>query len=438
MAALLFSLLSFLDFEGYAQRPNIIYIMSDDMGYGDLSCYGQKSYSTPHIDKLASQGIKLTNCYSAGAVCTPTRAAFMTGRYPARTPVGLMEPLRSMATDTIGLTARYPSLATMMQGAGYETALIGKWHLGYRPQHSPTRNGFDYFFGIHSGGADYISHIGANGIRRHDLYENETEVHRTGYLTELFTDKAVAFLKQEHKKPFLLVLTFTSPHWPWQGPTDSAYPDSVDFREGGSPAKYAAMMKSMDDGVGALMKTLDELRLTEETLVIFTNDNGGERYYSDSGGLAQVKGTLWEGGLRVPAIVRWPDKIKGGGISDQVAITMDWTATILSAGGARAHPNFPLDGVDLMPILRGQKKDVDRTLYWRTFQLNRNTPCRAVRMREWKYLQDQQGEHLFNLAIDQQETSDVKAGHPRILKEMKEKFSAWEQTVLEPIPLVTR
>lgn len=416
-----------------AQHPNIIYIMSDDMGYGDLSCYGQKKFLTPHLDKLASQGIKLVNAYSAAALCTPTRTAFMTGRYPARTPVGLMEPLRGAKSETIGLTASVPSVATLLKESGYETALIGKWHLGFLPQHNPTRNGFEYFFGIISGAADYVSHKGATDEEANDLYENDKPVNTEGYLTDLFTQKAMTYLKQKHSKPFFLAITFNAPHWPWQGPTDGAYPDSIDFRSGGSPTIYAAMVKSMDDGIGEIMKTLDDEKLTNQTIVIFTNDNGGERY-SDNGGLAQGKSTLWEGGIRVPAFVRWPGKIKAGGISEQVAVTMDWTATILSAAHAKARKDFPLDGIDLMPILTGKKQNVERTIYWRTFQF-KNTKKRAVRMGDWKYLQDDKGEHLFNLSNDQKEANDLKETQPKVFNELKEKFALWETTVLPPIPL---
>src|SRR5688572_450428 len=178
-----------------SQHPNIIYIMSDDMGYGDLSGYGRKDYRTPNLDNLAAQGVKFVNAYSAAAVCTPTRAAFMTGRYPARTPVGLMEPITT-EEEVNGLTSQYPSVATLMKAAGYETALIGKWHLGSLPQHSPTKNGFDYFFGFHSGAADYVSH--QSNERTPDLYESDSLVDREGYLTELFSQKSVAFIRQRH------------------------------------------------------------------------------------------------------------------------------------------------------------------------------------------------------------------------------------------------
>ena len=413
-----------------SQRPNIIYIMSDDMGYGDLSSYGRKDYTTPNIDKLASQGIKFVNAYSAGPLCTPTRAAFMTGRYPARTPVGLIEPITGQKKDAaFGLTPEYPSVATSMKAAGYQTILIGKWHLGSSSQHSPVKNGFDYFFGFHSGAADYISHKGDGG--KHDLYENDSLVYPEGYLTNLFSEKAIDFIKQKHSKPFFLTITFNAPHWPWQGPNDKPYQDSVDFRKGGSHSTYAAMMTSLDDAVGNIMKTLDNEQLSNQTIVIFTNDNGGERF-SDNGGLAMAKGTLWEGGIRVPAFVRWPGKIDAGKITQQAAITMDWTKTILSAGGAEAHKDFPLDGIDLMPFLTGKTKTTDRTFYWRTFQRKKQ---KAIRDGNWKYLQDERGEYLFNLADDQGEKNDVKAKESDTFNRLKQQFATWEKTVLQPIPL---
>lgn len=412
-----------------SQRPNIIYIMSDDMGYGDLSGYGRKDYTTPHLDKLAAQGIKFVNAYSAAPICTPTRTAFVTGRYPARTTVGLIEPLTGQKSDaTFGLTAEVPSIATLMKSAGYQTALIGKWHLGAQPQHSPGKNGFDYFFGIRGGAADYVSH--SNGWK-HDLYENDSLVYPEGYLTDLFSEKAVAFIKQKRKSPFFLSVTYTAPHWPWQGPNNKPYADSIDFRLGGSSSIYAEMMKSLDEGVGEILKALDEEQLSNQTIIIFTNDNGGEKY-SDNGGFKKSKGTLWEGGIRVPAFVRWTDKIKAGTITQQVAVTMDWTATILAAGGANAQKNFPLDGLDLMPILTGKKKDVERTFYWRTFQ---RTKHKAIRDGNWKYLRDEAGEYLFDVVADPTESNDLKEKHQDIFNSLKKKYGKWEQTVLQPIPL---
>lgn len=412
-----------------SKRPNIIYIMTDDMGYGDLSCYGQKKFTTPNLDKLASQGIKFVNAYSAAPVCTPTRVAFVTGRFPARTHVGLMEPLAGRKDSVYGISPAIPTIGTQMKAAGYETALIGKWHLGFKPEFSANKNGFDYFFGVNSGGADYISHKGVGG--NDHLNENGTTVHVDGYLTDLFTEKATSFLKQKHDKSFFLALMYTAPHWPWQEPGDQPYPDSVELTSGGSPAKYAAMMKSLDDGVGRIMKSLEDSGLSGNTIVIFTNDNGGEKY-SDNGGLSKMKMTLWEGGIRVPAFVRWPGKIKPGSVTQQVAVTMDWTATILKAAGANPDSAFPPDGIDLMPIMTSNKKYVDRTLYWRTFQ---RTKHKAMRMGDWKYLQDENGEYLFNIASDPAEQTDLKSKNPDVFNKLKARYADWEKSVLQPVPL---
>jgi arylsulfatase A-like enzyme len=412
-----------------SKKPNIIYIMTDDMGYGDLSCYGQKNYTTPNLDKLASQGMKFVNAYSAAPVCTPTRVAFVTGRYPARTPAGLMEPLTGRKDSIYGITREIPSIGLQMKAAGYETALIGKWHLGFQKRHNPTQNGFDFFYGIKSGAVDYVSHKGDPG--RHDLFENDVEAHEEGYFTDLMTKKTTAFISKKHEKPFFLAVMYTAPHWPWQAPGDPPYPDSVDWTAGGSASTYAAMMKSLDNGIGELLKTLDDAGLSNNTIVIFTNDNGGERY-SDMGGLSKSKMTLWEGGIRVPAFVRWPGKIKAGSITEQVIVTMDWTATILKAGGAKTNSAFAPDGIDLMPTLRGNKKLVDRTLYWRTFQ---RTQFKAVRMGNWKYLWDGNEEYLFDLAKDHTEKVNLKNSNKEIMERLKAQYADWEKSVLSPIPL---
>jgi arylsulfatase A-like enzyme len=194
-------------------RPNIIYMMADDLGYADLSCYGRKDYQTPYLDKLAGQGVKFMNAYAAAALCTPTRTAFMTGRYPARTPVGLMEPIRWGYKDSIvGLTPDYTSVATLLRNSGYETYLVGKWHLGYDLKYSPNKNGFDYFFGFNAGGIDYVSHKNPKGVP--DLHENETPVTKEGYLTDIWGEKAIDIIKQKHTKPFFLSIQFNAPHWP--------------------------------------------------------------------------------------------------------------------------------------------------------------------------------------------------------------------------------
>lgn len=404
--------------------------MTDDMGYGDLSSYGGKDFATPNIDKLASQGIRFTNAYSAGAVCTPTRTAFMTGRYPARTPVGLKEPLTELSKDsTIGLTPEFPSIPALLKTKGYVTALIGKWHLGFMPGNGPNINGYDFFYGFNSGGIDYISHRGAG--RRPDLYMNEKLVEEKGYLTEMFASKSGEYIKKVHLKPFFLTLNFNAPHWPWQGPDDKAYEDSVGYRMGGSKQTYASMMKSLDDAIGQVLAAVDDAGIAANTLVIFTNDNGGERY-SNNGVFSKGKGSLWEGGIRVPAIVRWPGKIRAGLVTEQAAITMDWSATILAAAGAKADPKLPIDGMNLLPLCMERVKPIERVFFWRTFQRYNQ---KAALLGKWKYLKDDTGEYLFNIKEDPSEKNDLKSKEPGMLLSLQKMFVQWEKTVLAPIPL---
>lgn len=409
-----------------SSRPNIIYIMTDDMGYADLSCYGRKDYQTPNLDKLCSQGMKFMNAYAAAPVCTPTRVAFMTGRYPARLTVGLYEPIAEGPKDSlVGLTPETPSIATLMKRAGYETYLVGKWHLGYPVEKSPIRNGFDYFYGFHAGAIDYISHS-------NDLYENETKIEQPGYTTDLWADKAIELIKKKHSKPFFLTIMFNAPHWPWQVPGDKPYQEGFqNWTKGGSPEIYAGMMRSLDSAVGRIVKAVDDQALTN-TVIIFTSDNGGERY-SDNGPYKGGKMSLWEGGIREPAFVRWPGKIKENSITNQVLTTMDWTTTILSLGGGKADPKFPLDGMDVSKILQGQKKEVGRTLYWRVFQRQQH---KAMREGNWKWLEDEKGnEYLFNLETDPTENNDVKVQNKDVLERLKKKYQQWEATMLKPIPL---
>ena len=401
------------------------------MGYADLSCYGRKDYQTPNLDKLAAQGVKFINAYAGGPLCTPTRTSFMTGRYPARTPVGLLEPIDWVTKDSLsGLSPNYPSIATLIKKSGYQTYLVGKWHLGFSPAMSPVKNGFDEFFGFNGGGIDYISHTDPFG--NGDLYENDKPVKKDGYLTDLLMERTVEILRRSHDKPFFIALMFSAPHWPWQAPGDKVYPlGNAEWKQGGSPAIYAAMIKSIDDAVGTIMKTLEEEKLSGNTVVIFTSDNGGERF-SDMGIYQKGKPHLWEGGVRVPAIIRWPGKIHARTVTQQVAITMDWTATILSLAKAKPDPKFPLDGIDLMPVCRNLKKTVARTLYWRVFQRNQQ---KALREGNWKYLKDEKGEYLFNLSKDPGEKTDLKENEKAIFEKLKKKYGDWEKTVLDPIPL---
>src|SRR5215213_9419979 len=414
------------------QRPNVLFILADDLGWGDLSCYGRPDYRTPHLDNLARQGTRFTAAYSASPVCTPTRCAFITGRYPARTLVGLEEPLawRKNIGDRLGLPADHPTIASLLRSNGYETALIGKWHLGYLPKYGPLQSGFNEFFGIMSGGADYFTH--KDGAGEPDLYEGKASVERIGYVTDLLTESAIKYIAKHRDHPFYLSLHYTAPHWPWEGPGDEQVSKTLkSLVEGGSLKAYAAMMKSLDDGIGRVMKALGDAKLHRDTLVIFTSDNGGERF-SYNWPFTGQKFDLHEGGIRVPAIVRWPGRIPAGQTSQQVVVTMDWTATILAAAGAKAHPDYPLDGVDLLPVLRGERAPFERTLFWR------NDVQGAARSGRWKYLKDGgKGERLFDLQMDEREQADSRNSHGEIFERLKAEYQKWESQMLKQRPART-
>jgi len=411
------------------QRPNVLFILADDLGYADLSCFGRPDYETPVLDRLADEGAKLTSAYSAGAVCTPTRCAFITGQYPQRFDVGLEEPLTAQSPP-VGLPPAQPTIASRMRAAGYDTALIGKWHLGWRPEYRPNRHGFDEFYGSLSGALDYFTHIAPDSgeMTLPDLWDNDQRVTTDGYLTDVFTDRAVDFVSRERSRPFYLSLHYTAPHGPWEGPADRASVDHTTHGPGpmiagGSPAIYAAMMRSLDDGIGRVLAALRRAQLERDTLVIFTSDNGGERYSSNAP-FSFAKGNLYEGGIRVPAIVRWPGVVPAGRVTDQAAITMDWTRTILAAAGAQVSAAQPLDGDDLLPVLRGERAAYDRALFWRTRTRD------AARIGRFKYVQEGGAEHLYDLGADAGEKTDVKTREAAAFADAKSRHAAWASGML--------
>lgn len=413
-----------------AARPNVVFILADDLGWGDLSCYGRPDYRTPNLDLLAAQGVRFTDAYSASAVCTPTRVGFFTGRYPARVNVGLFEPI-TVANQTVGLDPNHPSIASLLKKSGYDTALIGKWHLGFRPEWGPNAHGFDEFFGILSGAVDY--HLHKMGSGRPDLFENLTPVQRNGYLTDLLTERAVDYVSRRRAAPFYLSLHYTAPHWPWQ---DRKSGESVNFTDktiepvkmggGGSLKLYAEMMRILDEGVGRVMKALRATGIERNTLVIFTSDNGGERF-SYQWPFSGDKGDLLEGGIRVPAIVRWPGMITPNRISHQMAITMDWMATILAVAGTKSDEAYPSDGIDLLPIIRGASPVHDRTFFWRIYDQD------AVRQGKWKYFRDGERRRLFDLSFDQHEQADFGTKNAAVLERLSGEFDNWNRQMLPRI-----
>ncbi|NLT65015.1 MAG: sulfatase-like hydrolase/transferase, partial [Acidobacteria bacterium] len=320
--------------------PNFLFIVVDDMGYADLSCYGRRDYTTPNIDRLAREGVKLTQCYANSSVCSATRVALITGRYQYRLPVGLEEPL---GIRDVGLPPEHPTLPSLLRNRGYSTMLIGKWHLGAYPKFGPLKSGYDHFWGFRGGGVDYFTHKPGIGEEvQVDLWQDDQRINQPGYMTDLLGDQAVKAITRyaKEKKPFLISLHFNAPHWPWEGPEDeevSRTLTSIYHLDGGSLKTYAQMVQRLDYQVGRVLKALDTAGIAKNTVVIFTGDNGGERF-SDRWPFTGLKTELLEGGLRVPALVRWPGRIAAGTVSDQVAISMDWTPTLLEIAGTRPDP----------------------------------------------------------------------------------------------------
>lgn len=410
-----------------ARRPNILFILADDLGWGDLGCYGNIDFGTPALDTLASEGVRLTQAYANSCVCSPTRMALMTGRYQYRLRGGLEEPIKENPSPVIGLPPSHPTLPSMLRKAGYRTALVGKWHLGYLPWFGPLKSGYDQFFGIASGGADYFTHKSVTG--KPDLYDGERLVDEHGYLTDLLTSRAVKYVSEaaaRRDRPFLLSLHYTAPHWPWETPHDrkraAELKQLFDFA-GGSLGAYGAMVQSLDQGVAAVLEALRRSGARDDTIVIFTSDNGGERY-SRMWPLVGEKGDLLEGGIRVPALVRYPGVIPAAQTSNQVAMTMDWTASLLRLAGA--DPELPLDGIDVLPMLRGASSRLDRRLYWR-FVGQRQS---AVRDGPLKYLRVGKHEYLFNVDEDPRERANLAPEQPKVVARLRQAFEQWNRSIL--------
>ncbi|MCM2347628.1 MAG: sulfatase-like hydrolase/transferase [Acidovorax soli] len=416
------------------QKPNLIFIVADDLGFADLGCYGGRDAAfgpvSPVLDGLASHGLKLTQGYSNSPVCSPTRFAMITGRYQYRLRGAAEEPInsRSKGSTTLGLPPEHPTLPSLLKEAGYRTALIGKWHLGYPPAFGPLQSGYEEFFGPMSGGVDYFSHHCSAG--HHDLYFGEESHTEEGYLTDLFSQRAVDYVNRmaDQDAPFLLSLHYTAPHWPWETRDDQALSEEVKSNlfhlHGGNIHQYRRMIHHMDEGIGWLVEALRTNGQLDNTLIVFTSDNGGERF-SDNWPLVGGKMDLTEGGIRVPWIAHWPAVIAPGRESTQQCLTMDWTATLLDAAGVAAHPDYPLDGVSLLPVLRTPGQEFDRPVH---FRMNHRGQ-RALRDGDWKYLRVDGNDYLFNIPQDERERANLGMRQPERLAQMRASWEAWNATM---------
>ena len=418
-----------------ADRPNIVVFFMDDLGYSDLRIDGARDVRTPNVDRLARDGVRLTECYAAAPVCTPTRVAFMTGRYQHR--LGLESVIsKNRGTSDQGLSPSEPTLPRYLHDAGYATGLFGKWHLGSKPEFRPTQHGFDEFFGFLGAALDYYSHVSEDGV--HDLYLNDDPAHVDGYLTDVIADRAIDFIRRNAQRPFFIDVAFNATHWPYQPPglTKAEKPAETGLalvRKWGSEGTrqdYVRMLESADAAIGRILSTIDTLGLRENTLVIFASDYGGE-WLSRMEPLFHRTGTLWEGGIRVPCILRWPARLPAGRTSKQPAITMDLTATILSAASVNVRADRALDGVDLVPLLM-RKQIAERTFYWTGVH---GSTQRAMRQGRWKFVAETKlfPGMLFDVAADAGERKDLAAQNPTVVRRLDEMHAAWFRSV-SPAP----
>ncbi|KAB2349618.1 sulfatase family protein [Actinomadura rudentiformis] len=423
-----------------ARRPNFLVILGDDLGWADLGCYGSPHIRTPNLDRLARQGVRFTDAYSAAAVCSPTRFGLYTGRYPGRLRGGLEEPI-ARPDKLHGIPPGHPTLASLLKDSGYATAMFGKWHCGFLPWYSPVKSGWDTFFGNLSGAVDYYSKVTSTGV---DLFEGEVPVEDLGYYTDTIAARAADFVRErrDHDDPWLLNLNFTTPHWPWEAPGDREVSAQITARvkagdsralwheDGGSLDTYRAMVESLDAAVGRVLRALRETGQERDTFVLFSSDNGGERF-SHQWPLSGQKASLNEGGIRVPNILRWPARVRPRQVSRVPVITQDWTATILEVAGTKPAAGFPLDGHSLASYLLRGTREPQHDLFWRT------KSSRALRRGRWKYLSGPvEGggattERLYDLTIDPREQANLALRDPEVLKRLK---ARWEEIDKELLP----
>jgi arylsulfatase A-like enzyme len=413
--------------------PNIVFIMADDLGYADVGCYGRPDLKTPNIDRIAASGVRFLQGYANSAVCSATRTALITGRYQYRLPIGLEEPLGG---NRVGLPPEQPTLPALLKKAGYGTTLIGKWHLGQLPNFGPLKSGYDHFYGFRGGGIDYYRHTPGPGPNE-DLWDDDLQVHQVGYATDLFGNHAVDAVNgyAKSQQPFFLSLHFNAPHWPWEAPGDEAESERLRAQnrglgsyDAGSQKTYQRMIEAMDAQIGRVLKALDDRRLTDNTIVVFTSDNGGERF-AMTWPFTGRKTELLEGGLRIPSIVSWPARIPQGRTSDQVSITMDWMPTLLAAAGTAPDPSSPSDGINLLPQLTTNAAPVIRTLYWR-YKANAQ---RAIRDGDMKFLKILDNTFLFNVVEDPMERANLKERKKDVYDGLVAKWLDWNATMLPEV-----
>jgi arylsulfatase A-like enzyme len=428
-----------------ARAPNILLIVSDDQAFSELGCFGDPRVKTPRLDRLAAEGVRMTDFYVAWPACTPSRGSILTGRYPQRN--GLYDMIRNDIVDyghrfteieyaispemTLGLDVREVVIARPLKDAGYTCGAIGKWDSGRARRFLPRARGFDFFYGFANTGIDYWTHE-RYGIP--SLFRDNTRIEEPGYATDLFCREALNFIRANQERPFFLYLAFNAPHSasnldPEQR-VAQAPPEALavyaDVTARGRRFKYAAITR-MDEAIGKVLDLLDEEKLAEDTLVIFCSDNGGGGR-GRTGPLRGGKNQLFEGGLRVPFIARWPGRIPAGTSRREFITALDLFPTLLAAAGAKAPPGAVLDGFDILPILAGRQPTPRKEMFWEAHG------DKAARVGTFKWVESAAGGGVFDLAHDEGEQHDLSAARPELLDELKGRFAAWRRAMDEAEP----
>lgn len=424
-----------------AEKPNIVLLFADDAGYGDFGFQGSRHFKTPHLDKLAKSGVRLTQFYVSGETCGPSRAGLLSGRYQQRfgyeeiNVPGIMSSHSKLLGDEMGLPTHLKTMGNHLQDLGYRTAVFGKWHMGVADRYHPLRRGFDEFYGMRGGARSFFAYENPNQTARENLIERNFENYQEhdGYLTNAIADEACEFIERNQDSPFFAYVSFTAVHTPMQAdPNDKDSFPQLD----GTRRTAAQMMLSMDRACGKILDKLNALGVSENTLVVFTNDNGGpmDKNGSSNYPLSGVKGTQLEGGIRVPGIVSWPNKLKGDSVFDSPLITLDLLPTFIAAGGGAPSKIDDLDGINMLPFLQGDTSTLPhKTLHWKMETRG------AIREGDWKLLRfpDRPAE-LFDLAKDPAEQHDLARQHPEIVKRLFRSMFAWELELERPLFMLRR
>jgi arylsulfatase A-like enzyme len=429
------------DTKAAAGRPNIVILLADDLGYGDVGCYGGKAVPTPHIDSIAASGVRFTDGYVTAPICSPSRAGLLTGRYQQRFGFEFnVGPAQRDLKQGLGLPLNQTTLADVFKKAGYATGMVGKWHLGSQPQFNPLRRGFDHFFGFLPGEDFYIdprqqgvtSVAASDGEDKlanpHPLYRDGTPVRETSYLTDAFAREATSFLARNRNRPFFLYVPFNAVHTPLQA--TARYMERVSGIDDSKHRVYAAMTSALDDAVGAVLKKLRDLDLEKNTLLVFLSDNGGATYIGAGSNtpLNGTKLTVLEGGIRIPFMMRWPGHLSAGSVYQDPISSLDLFPTTLGAAGISVPGNVRLDGVNLLPYLEGKKPgSPHEMLFWR---VGENA---AMRKGQWKLVQAGTNAWLFDLAQDIGEGKDLARDHPDVVADLKKALAAWNAQLKPPL-----